>query len=97
MPVVDHHLSRITTPLRLKAWMHKLKSHPDQDFAHFIVHGIEHGFPIGVDGSARIVAATRNMLSSAQNPEVIERYIQEKWKKAIYSGPSCPVPSDHFI
>ena len=73
--------------LLLITWSYKLKSHPEQDVIHFIIHGIEHGFPIGVDGSAQIVAVTRNMQPSAQNPEVIERYIQEEVSKGNMLGP----------
>ena len=45
--------------LKVTVWKEKLWKHPDQDFAHFIVTGIEQGSRIGINEFTTFVAAKR--------------------------------------
>ena len=80
----------VATPLCLGAWKQYLRSHPDKEFAHFIVRGIEQGFPIGVDPTASLVSARRNMSSATENPQVIEDYIAKEVETGNIFGPFSP-------
>ena len=77
----------ISTPLHLETWKKQLASHPDQDFAQFIVKGISGGFPIGVDPAASLVSARRNMSSAMENPQVIEDYLSKEVLAGNILGP----------
>ena len=94
---VDHRIANITTPLKLAAWKEKLR-HPDQDFVQYILAGIEHGFQIGVNRALNFTSAKQNMQSSAQNPEIIEDYLQKEVAKGNILGPFAPstIPAVHI-
>lgn len=65
---VDVRLSQVTTPLNVLGWEPALTSHPDRDFACYVVSGLRYGFHIGVDSSCTPLGAKVNMLSARQNP-----------------------------
>ena len=44
---IDSHFGGVSTPLQLYTWKHRLRYHPDQDFAHYILQGIQYGFHVG--------------------------------------------------
>lgn len=70
----DSRITELSTPLILTAWIQMLRKYPDQDYAQYILHGIEHGFQIGVRESAPFKPAKRNMQSAKENPEIIDDY-----------------------
>ena len=86
----DHRMGSITTPLKLLAWKRMLQHHPDHDFVHYILLGIERGFQIRVNRSKGLTSAKKNMQSAAQNPEVIEEYLQKEMEKGNILGPFSP-------
>ena len=56
------HLRVGSSPLVVDQWERRLKLHPDQNFAEFIVRGLREGFRIGFDyASSKCERATRNM------------------------------------
>lgn len=66
----------ITTLLQAHQWETALKHHPNQEFARYIITGIREGFRIGFDRSrCRPISATRNMLSTIQNPKPVREYL----------------------
>ncbi len=70
------YLRRAATPLRLQVWRSELSPHPDPEFRHFILRGIEHGFRIGFNyEGSRCQKASRNMPSATEHPEPIEKYL----------------------
>ena len=74
-PLSDH-ASSVSTPLRLSAWTQVLVSHPDQDFAKYILEGIQHGFRIGFNYQLyQCRPARRNMSSAIQVPGVVSKYL----------------------
>ena len=95
---VDHRLRAIASPLQLPAWRRRLAKHPDGDYAHYILQGIEHGFRIGVDQSRVFKSAKKNMLSAQRNPQVIEEYLQGEVTKGNILGPFSPgtAPDTHI-
>ena len=70
--IVHPHLQHITTPLRAEAWQTHLASHPDQDFAQYLVRGIQQGFSIGIQRNTSCRWAKRNLRSAYEHPEVID-------------------------
>ena len=80
-------LAQIKTPLNLGAWAQNLRRHPDKDYVHYSLNGIEHGFQIGVYDSCSLHSASQNMLSAKQNPEVIEDYLSKENTAGNILGP----------
>ena len=74
----DSCFASIKTPLNRQAWTKNLSKHPDKDYVHYLLNGIEHGFQIGADESYPFRSAGQNMLSAKQNPDVIEQYITKE-------------------
>ena len=65
------------SPLIVAKWEAGLFSHPDQEFADFIVSGIRDGFRIGFSYSKRTGPGTsKNMRSAGDHPEPIDEYIE---------------------
>ena len=91
---VDTRLRSITTPLHIPAWRKHLQKHPDKDYVHYILQGIEHGFNIGVDQDRAFKAAHANMQSARQNPHVVEDYLSKEVAEGnmlpIMSAPAVP-------
>jgi hypothetical protein len=71
----------------LRAWQERLRSHPDQEFAAFILTGQEQGFHIGFDYWNRLSPAKWNIPSAAEHPEVEERYLGEERSAGTILGP----------
>ena len=84
---VDHRLAAVRTPLILPMWQQKLARHPDKEYVGYVLEGIEHGFRIGVD-EARVFK--QNMLSSKDNPNVVEEYLEKEVEKGNILGPFLP-------
>ena len=88
LTVVPPILASISTPLQREAWAAELRAHPDQEYAQFIVKGIEHGFRIGFDyQNCHCVSAKSNMLSASQHPQPIETYISKELAAGRIIGP----------
>ena len=73
--------------LSLRAWRERLRSHPDREFAEYVLSGLEHGFRIGFDYQTRLSSARQNMPSAAEHPEVVERYITDERTAGRILGP----------
>ena len=84
---VDHRIARVRTPLNINAWQACLRTHPDQDFVAYILTSLEYGFHIGVNQSAQLQSAKRNMHSSTQNPGVINDYLHKEVAAHNILGP----------
>ena len=69
---LDPRILEVHTPLIIPAC---LRTHPDTDFAHYILHGLQHGFHIGATRPLKLQSAKTNMSSAKQHPEVIEDYL----------------------
>ena len=69
-------VSQITTPMRADRWEAALRHHPDQQFSHYICHGIRTGFRIGFDRTKCTPASTeRNMMSASHHPQPVQEYL----------------------
>ena len=69
-------VSQITTPMRGDRWEAALRHHPDQQFSHYICHGIRTGFRIGFDRTKCTPASTeRNMMSASHHPQPVQEYL----------------------
>ena len=70
----------VTSPLfsRIGAWRARLRNHPDQDLARYVLRGLEQGFRIGFDHRSKLSPAKYNMPSAREHPEVVDQYIREE-------------------
>jgi len=58
--------------LQWEAWAAALRSHPDAEFAGFILEGIQHGFRIGYNHKDHTFSlAHKNLPSVAEHPDII--------------------------
>ena len=82
-------IAGVSSPLssNLHAWQERLRSHPDQDFATFILTGLEQGFRVGFDYRSRLSTAKHNMPSGTEHPEVVECYLGEERSAGRIPGP----------
>ena len=80
---IDPHLLPITTPLHVGIWEQCLASHPDKQFAQYIVQGLHKGFRIGFD-------ASRNMPSTSEQHDIVSKYLQEEIAEGRILGPFTP-------
>jgi len=74
-PNIPPQLQHIITPLRAEAWKKYLTNYPDQEFAQYLLQGIQHGFHIGFQGNTQGRRAKRNLRSAYEHPEVIDAYL----------------------
>ena len=86
-PPLPAALRKINTPLDLKAWEAYLKPHPDQEYVHFILNGIAHGFRIGF---AYPDPASPNHPSANEHPAVISNALKSEVSKGRLYGPINP-------
>ena len=83
----DSRLQAISSPLHLAQWRRCLRSHPDADFSHYILQGLEFGFHIGVQEGAQLQPSRRNMQSAREHPEIIEEYLHRETSGGRILGP----------
>ena len=88
----DPGLHAIHSPLidRLSCWRSALSTHPDNDFSHYVLKGIEQGFHIGFDYTSPLVSSRRNMPSAASRSSVIDKYISSEVQAGRILGPFSP-------
>lgn len=72
---------------KLGCWSKELASHPDQEFARFIISGITYGFHIGFDYKTRLRPSGSNLLSVMNNPQTVQRYLEEELREGRMVGP----------
>ena len=77
-------LSRVTTPLSIRAWQEALSSHPDQALARYICEGLEQGFRIGFQRGS---PAQSNLGSASSHPEVVSEFIENERSLSRLLGP----------
>ena len=77
------------SPIRVVTLAWYLQSHPDQQFANFIIRGLSNGFRVGFAASQLrgLGSASRNHPSTAQCPGAISRYISEERAAGRMVGP----------
>ena len=69
----------ITSPLEARVWERLLATHPDRQYANFIVNGIQRGFCIGCSANrSDLRSTTRNMLAAYNNSSVVNKYLKEE-------------------
>ena len=90
--------STVNTPLRLQSWQRRIQSHPDRNFINYILSGIERGFRIGRDSTCHVNSATKNKQSAHDNPNAIEKYLQDQIQQGNIFGPFLPheTPNVHI-
>ena len=88
---------RAFSPLRGAHWKESLSSHPDSQFAQYILTGIEQGFRIGADRSRGAVqSANRNMPSAYDHPDIVSEYLHsEVASQRMFSGQEPTVQDVH--
>ena len=89
VPSVPMELIYIQSPLHksLSEWRTHLRDHPDQEFADYVILGLQDGFRIGFDHASPLKAAKRNIPSAAEHPSVVDAYIQDEVRQGRMFGP----------
>ena len=76
---LPEYLCHINTPLKLDAWKRVLSCHPDKPYVDHILQGIGEGFRVGFEHSRHTCTPSHgNMLSTSENPDVVEEYLQKE-------------------
>ena len=78
------------SPLQLAVWKGKLKSHPDQDFAHYVTCSIEYGFH---NGFSRPVQLPEICCLHQKNDYL---YLQDELAKGNMLGPFLPTSAPNI-
>ena len=73
-------ISLVKSPLTdcLGEWRERLRTHPDQQFAGYILSGLESGFRVGFNYHHELLPAKHNMPSALEHSEVVEHYLGEE-------------------
>lgn len=80
--------SRVSTSLRAEEWEIRLRSLPDRRCANFLIKGISEGFRLGFQHhDHQCSSAKDNMRSAAQNPRVVEGYLEKEVAAGRIVGP----------
>ena len=78
----------------------QLSQHPDRDFCQYLIGGITGGFRIGFHYGTNICQAAKNMLSTRENPAVVEQYLRKECELGRVMGPlkvgSIPLHINRF-
>lgn len=77
----------VRTPLSSHAWKLALVDHVDRAFVRYILDGLHNGFRIGFQSHSPLHSATHNMPSARENPEVVQRDIDDELARARFIGP----------
>ena len=96
---IDHRPAAIQSPLNVAVWKQKLHSHPDQDFAQYVIHGIEWGSRIEVKEILHPCPQPKNMGSALQNKDVVDAYLQDELNDAhsIHINRIGVIPKRHQV
>ena len=98
-PPLPPECTRINSPIHEKQceWVKALESHPDREFAEYVINGVKNGFRIGYAQEKR-KSATSNLLSAMLHPEVVAKYLEGEIEIARLVGPfqRGSLPQVHF-
>ncbi len=83
-------ITNIGTPLVPSAWEVLLQDHPDQALACYLSDGLRYGFHIGYDKNKHLQSSTSNMLSATQNPDPVQKYVDNELAQQRIIGPFTP-------
>ena len=86
----------IKSPLNLEAWVKGLSNHPDDQFVHYILNGIQHGVRIGYSGERKYHEHS-NWSSVDTYYEAVYTSIQKDVSKGRKLGPWDSPPVKNFV
>ena len=89
-PYIDHRIATVQTPLNIPEWQTCLQSHPDTDFAAYILNGLQFGFHLGCRRPANLQSSKTNMQSARQNHLIIDDYLRCETEAGNILGPYPP-------
>ena len=84
----------IVTPLIYHEWEKSLAPHPDNQFARYLLSGINQGFHIGVDRNHAIKSTKGNMQSALSHPKLVDDYLCTELEAGRIAG---PIPNSSHI
>ena len=83
-------LARMVTPLKLREWESALASHPDREYVHYLIRGIQEGFRVGFDRRSPLRSSGGNMPSAQKQAAVVEEYLGMECAEGRMVGPLDP-------
>lgn len=87
---VPEPLTHTVSPLKLRAWEKALATHPDVEYAQYLLRGIQEGFRIGFDRRSPLKSAGANMPSAREQAEVVDEYLGKECSEGRMVGPLNP-------
>ena len=89
-------LAVINTPLRWQVWERILRSHPDEQFAEYVVSGLRDGFWISFSYPRPCRSSIDNMHSAREHAQVVRDYLSNECAEGRIVGP-LPLPGSKEI
>ena len=80
-------LPTYATPLRLQVWQEALRWHPDSDFVHDVLSGIEFGRPMGYTGDRLLQRDCRNPAAHEVNQPQLRNIRSAEFEQGWRAGP----------
>ena len=85
-------IPEVSTPIYIEKLKVYLADHPDSQFVHKLIHGLQHGFHTGISTLPTQSFECKNLLSARRQPEVTEQLIQAEIDKGYLVGPFEEIP-----
>eukprot|EP00731_Ephydatia_muelleri_P013916 Em0007g1226a len=89
-------LAVINTPLRWQVWERINRSHPDEQFAEYVVSSLRDGFWIGFSYPRPCRSSIDNMHSAREHAQVVRDYLSNECAEGRIVGP-LPLPGSKEI
>jgi len=90
LPQLPSEHARIISPVNQQFWREGMATHPDKEYASYIVQGLERGFRIGFNSdNVSLRSARANHQSAALHPDVLSQYID----KELQNGRVAELPN----
>ena len=81
-----------TTPINVDKLESDLQGHPDQDFVHFLISGLKHGFDTGLSDMPTTSLECQNLKSARSDPIFVSAALQQEVAKGYMIGPFSSSP-----
>jgi hypothetical protein len=78
---------KLSTPINIEKLAEELRSHPDINFAYYLLNGLRHGFDVMVKCETWETKEFTNNVSARSQPEIVSELTQTECEKGFVYGP----------
>ena len=86
----------VSSPINIEVLKSELVNHPDKEFVHYLLHGIQFGFDTGIKDPPTHTYECKNLLSARTQPDYVTHAIQEEVENGYMLGPFDKLPFSHY-